>query len=163
MLGKKYAEYKKKGNPPVRVFMEKYAQDNFQRPFDQLNGHQQTRVWEEIIRSSGRDRPSETRIARILGAAGRALWVVAVGLAFYEIANAEHMGGEAMEQTGVLGGGFLGGAATGALVGGAFGTTGGPVAPVTVGLGVIVGGIAGAFLGEKAMKEMADWIFGPEE
>ncbi len=39
----------------------------------------------------------------------------------------------------------------------------GPVAPISVGLGVILGGIAGVLFGEKVMNEVADQIFGPEE
>ena len=86
-----------------------------------------------------------------------------MAIAFYEIANAEDKRREALEQTGALGGGALGGAGARMLVGAATGSLTGPAAPAAVTLGVVVGGFVGAYLGEEAMNQVADWIFGPRD
>lgn len=122
------------------------------RAFQELTGAQQRAVFEEVIESAGRSRPSVTqRIPRLRWAA-RGLWLASFAIAGYNIGTAENpwwqTGREAAGIAGGVGGGFAGGAAMGAA-GGIW------AGPIGVGVGIVVGGILGALLADRAYVEAA--------
>lgn len=142
-LGRSMAANLKARGVDLAPLMEKGAQSIFKKPFDQLDNAQQTRVYMEIVDSAGRARPSATRFAARAGAAGRALFVLGLGIAAYNIANANDPAWQTGREAAGIGGGFAGGAAGGAVAGLWFG-------PVGVAIGVVVGGVAGALIGDQA-------------
>ena len=86
--------------------------------------------------------------ARVLRNAGRATAAVGIGFEIVNIATTppEERGDEAMRAGGRVGGGFAGGAVTGAGLG-ALGAN-----PFTIGVGALIGGIAGSLAGEGIVE-----------
>ena len=102
---------------------------------------------------AGRANPGKTNVkvnasAKVMKYGGRALATIGCAVEVYNIASAleGERAGEAARATGRVGGGFVGGAATGAGLG-ALGAN-----PLTIGIGAIVGGIAGSFAGEGVVE-----------
>ncbi|AKJ06205.1 Putative membrane-associated [Archangium gephyra] len=122
------------------------------RPFQSLDGNQQRQVFQEVIESSGRSRPSVTQKIPRLRWAARGLWIATLAIAAYNIGTAENpwwqTGRETASVAGGLGGSFVGGAAMGAA-GGIW------AGPVGVAVGALVGGILGAMLADHAYVESA--------
>ncbi|WP_298467848.1 bacteriocin class II family protein [uncultured Erythrobacter sp.] len=113
------------------------------KTFSQLDNAQQTRVYLEVVESAGRPRASATRFAARAGAAGRALFLIGIGIAVYNIANAEDPAWQTGREVSNIAGGLGGSIAAGALAGVWLG-------PVGVAVGAFVGGVAGALLADQA-------------
>ncbi|AFU98515.1 hypothetical protein [Simiduia agarivorans] len=128
--------------------MNKYANSLFKKPFRLLNGAEKDRVFIEIVESAGRARPKVNAQAARLGVAGKALWVLAAGIAIYNISVADNKWKATGREAANLGGGFAGGAAGGALAGIWFG-------PVGVAVGVVIGGVIGAISADQVYVEIA--------
>ena len=117
-------------------------------------------IQEQILRQrqlsghvTGRNNPGKTNVklnanARVMKYSGRAMATVGFAIEIYNVASAPEgeRAGEAARAGGRIGGGFAGGAATGATLG-ALGAN-----PITVGAGVLIGGIIGSIIGEGAVE-----------
>jgi len=112
------------------------------KTFAQLDNAQQTRVYLEVVESAGRPRPAATKFAARAGAAGRALFLIGIGIAVYNIANAEDPAWQTGREASNIAGGIGGSIAAGALAGIWLG-------PVGVAIGAFVGGVAGALLADQ--------------
>ncbi|MDR7035620.1 MULTISPECIES: hypothetical protein [Methylobacterium] len=117
----------------VRLFGER-------ADFNRLDVSQRNQVFAEIVDSAGRSNPRVTGMMRGISRAGRALLVVSVAVAVYNIGTDPDHWAAARREGAILGGGIAGGAAGGALAGLACG----PGAPVCVTIGAFVGGTAAA-------------------
>lgn len=148
-LGRAIAEFVKREGLTLESLMEKYATRTFGTNFHNLTGPQQDQVFLEIVRAAGRDNPRITAISSQLGRAGTALLIIGIGISIYNVATAEDKLDAAGREGFGLAGGWLGGAAGGA----AAGLICGPGAPICSGIGIIVGGIIGAYGGTS----LWDW------
>jgi hypothetical protein len=106
--------------------------------FSRLSVAQQNAVYAAIVDSAGRSNPQITARMWRVSVAGRALLLVSVALAVYNIATAEDHVAAAQREGALLGGGIAGGIAGGALAG----LMCGPGAPVCVTVGAFLGGAA---------------------
>jgi hypothetical protein len=147
-LGRAMAKNLKAKGVALDDILEKLATKMHGKPFAELDNVKQTAVYMEVVESAGRARPSASRFAARAGAAGRALFILGIGLAVYNIANAEDKVWQTGRELAGMGGGFAGGAAAGALAGIWLG-------PIGVGIGVVVGGVAGALLSDQAYVAVA--------
>ncbi len=147
-LGRAMAKNLKAQGIELNPLLDKVAQKMFKRPFAQLDNVQQTAAYLEVVESAGRARPSATRFAGRAGAAGRALFILGIGLAAYNIANAEDKVWQTGRELANIGGGLAGSVAAGALAGVWFG-------PLGVAIGAFVGGVAGALISDGAYVEAA--------
>lgn len=150
-IGRAKAVSLKKTGLTLDELLNKYAQQKFKKPFAGLTAYEKNVVQLEIIESSGRPRQAVTAAAQRYSALGRALLVVTVGVAVYNIATAEDKVQAVAHEGAVIGGGFAGGAAGGAIAGLACG----PGAPVCVTVGVFVGGALGAMGTDASFR----WLF----
>lgn len=121
--------------------LAKKAGSMFGRGFDQLTTGQQNEVYRAVIEAAGRSNPRINVLMRRVSAAGRGLLVLSLGVAVYNVANAEDKVQAAKEEGAVLGGGIAGGA----LAGAASGLICGPGAPICSSITAFVGAVAGAF------------------
>ncbi|MEZ6134438.1 MAG: hypothetical protein R3C53_05965 [Pirellulaceae bacterium] len=127
--------------------VKKTADRKFSKAFEQLTKGQQDEVLIEIVESAGRANPRvSTKVARF-GSAGRALWVLSIAIAVYNIGTAEDKVDATQRELVTAGGGFLGGAAGGAAAGIWFG-------PLGVAVGVAVGGALGALMSDRAYVQI---------
>jgi hypothetical protein len=147
-IGKAMARQLKSKGVSFDAVLEKSAQSVFKKPFTQLNNAEQTTAYMEVVASAGRARPSASRFAARAGVAGRALFVLGIGLAVYNIANAEDKSWQTGREIASISGGFAGSVAAGALAGIWFG-------PLGVAIGAFVGGVAGALISDGAYVELA--------
>jgi hypothetical protein len=147
-IGRAWAEKMKLKGAPLEALLDKYAQARFGTAFEHLPSPSKTTVFLEIVEAAGRPQARATSIARGLGAAGRSLWLLSIGLAVYEVANADDKLAETVHQGTTLGAGFGGGA----LGGAAMGLACGPGAPICVALGAFAGGLIGAILADCAFQ-----------
>lgn len=144
-LGRAWAERLKARGAEFQALLDKYAKNKFGRAFALVSEAEQKAVLLEVLEAAGRPRPQATAAARRLGAFGRGLWVLSIGIAVYNIGTAEDKVQAAAREGVVLAGGFAGGA----LGGAAAGLACGPGAPVCVAVGALVGGVLGAILGDE--------------
>lgn len=147
-LGRSMAQRLKATGLDLDVVVGKASQKLFQKPFAQLDNVQQTAAYLEVVESAGRARPGPTKFAARAGVAGRALFVLGIGLAVYNIANAEAKVWQTGRELSNIGGGFAGSVAAGALAGIWFG-------PLGVAIGAFVGGVAGALMSDQAYVAIA--------
>ncbi len=146
-LGRSKAQALKSKGIAFEKLLEKYAQQKFGRPFNSLGKQQQNTVLLEVVESAGRANPKvSARVGRV-GAAGRALWVLTIAVAVYNIATASNKADAAAREGVTIAGGFAGGAAGGALAGIWFG-------PVGVAVGVAIGGVVGSLVADELYVEM---------
>lgn len=137
--------------PSGKKFFElemKYSLEKYNKTPELLSTAERNQVWLEIVKSSGRTDDVIDRLMRKLGPIGKRLIVLTVVISAYNVATADDKTEAAAHEAATLSGGFLGGAAGGAAAGAVVGVFCGPGAPlcepVTVGLGVFIGGIMGA-------------------
>lgn len=109
--------------------------------FKELSSSQKNKVFAEIVKSSGKSRPSINLTMSRFSRAGRSLIILSVALSVYEIAMAEDKIATTQRELAVTGAGIGGSIAGGALAGLACG----PGAPVCVTVGAFVGGALFAF------------------
>jgi len=136
-IGKAFAAMKKPDPGTFNTYVERYAQKLYGRPAGSLNQGEAARVFKSLIESSGRPNQAITRMGRHLGHLGRGVFVIAAGIAVYEIATSNDPAATAIETGVVATAGLAGSMATGA----AAGLVCGPGAPVCVSLGAFVGGV----------------------
>jgi hypothetical protein len=129
-------------------FKERFAG----KAFSTLTDSQKTEIYEEVIKSAGRNRTAVTQTIPRLRWAARGLWVATAAIAIYNIGTAEDPWWQAGREGANVGGGLLGSIAGGAAMGAAGGVWAGPIG---VGVGVLVGGILGAVLADHAYVEAA--------
>ena len=137
-IGRAVAEAEKATGKTIQQLMEHYAMKLRGRPFSQLSAAEQDLVFLEMVRASGRPNPRFSSSAARLGTVGKGLLVVTIAFAAYSIAESDRPGREAAKQGSTIAVGFLGSVAGGA----AAGFICGPGAPVCVGVGAFVGGLA---------------------
>jgi hypothetical protein len=137
-VGRAVAEAEKATGLTITQLMERYAKKLFKRNFAQLTAAEQDEVFIAIVRAAGRPNQGFTAAARNLGRVGRGLIVVSLAFSAYSVATSDRPGREAVKQGGTIGIGFLGSMAGGAVAGLACG----PGAPVCVGVGALIGGVA---------------------
>ncbi len=142
-LGRALAERIKAKGIPLDALLDGKAQRLFGRPFAELQGAERTTAYLEVVESAGRANPKYVTQAARVGAAGRALFLLSVGLAAYNIANAEDRAWQAGREGAGMGGGLGGSIAAGAVAGVWFG-------PVGIAIGAFVGGVAGALMADQA-------------
>jgi hypothetical protein len=146
-LGRAKAQALKAKGLAFEKLVEKYAQQKFKTDFHSLGKPQQDAVLLEIVDSAGRANPKVSARARGLGAAGRALWVLTIAVAVYNVSTSNNKVDTAAREGVNLAGGFAGGAAGGAMAGIWFG-------PVGVAIGVAIGGIVGSLVADELFVEM---------
>ncbi len=140
-VGRALAESMKAGGLTRETLLAKYSQDLFGKDFLSLTARQQDEVYAALVSAAGRSNPQvNARMAR-WSRIGRGLIVISIGVAVYTIATSDDPVAQAVEEAAIMGGGIAGGVAGGA----AAGLLCGPGAPICVGIGAVVGGIAGAF------------------
>src|SRR5262249_23551856 len=137
-VGRAMAEAEKAAGLTMEQLQARYASRLFGKDFGQLAAAEQDAVFVEIARAAGRPNPRFTALASKLGKAGKGLFVVSLAFAAYSVATSDRPGREAAKQGAGIGMGFLGSVGGGA----AAGLVCGPGAPVCVGVGALVGGIA---------------------
>jgi hypothetical protein len=147
-IGRAMAKNLKATGVKLDDLLEKVSQKMYKQSFSQLDNVQQTAAYLEIVDSAGRARPSASKFAGRAGAAGRALFILGIGVAFYNIANAEDKAWQTGREVANIGGGVAGSIAAGALAGVWFG-------PLGVAIGAFVGGVAGALISDGAYTEIA--------
>jgi hypothetical protein len=151
-LGRAIAESLKKEGLSFDKLLQRYAQKKFNLNFSTLSKVQQDSVYLEVVLASGRDRSSVSKLAPILGKAGRVFLVASIAISVYNVATAE----DKVNAAGKEGASILGGIAGGAAGGAAAGLICGPGAPICSGIGIFVGGAIGAFVASGGY----DWITG---
>lgn len=150
-LGRAISEAEKAAGLSFTQLLERYAVRLFGRPFAQLTAAQQDQVFAQITRAAGRPNARFTALARNLGRVGRGLLVVSFALATYSVVTSDRRGRELVRQGVGIGAGLGGAIAGGALAG--LGC--GPGAPICVGVGAFVGGIAFALGADVTF----DWLW----
>ena len=149
-IGRAAAEAEKAAGLTIEQLQTRYAARLFGKQFARLTAAEQDTVFLEIARAAGRPNPRFTALASRLGKVGKGLLVVSFALAAYSVVTSDRPGREAVKQGAEIGVGFLGSVATGA----GFGLACGPGAPVCVGIGAFIGGIAFALGTSLAF----DWL-----
>lgn len=146
-IGKAMAESLKFKGKTLNELVARYAMELYgtSADFNGLTREQKNAVYAKVVERSGISNPKvNLRMAR-LSAAARAIWVVSISLAVYNIATAEDKVQAAQKEVAYAGAGIAGGMAGGALAG----LMCGPGAPLCVGVGAFIGG-AMAALGLQA-------------
>ena len=146
-IGRAAAVLEKATGKTLEQLQAKYANQLFKTEFATLNAAQRDSVFLEIVRAGGRPNPKYTKLAARIGKAGKGVLIVSFAFAFYNVATSDRPGREAVKQSASIGAGILGGAAAGLACG--------PGAPVCVGVGALVGGIAVALGAER----LFDWLW----
>ncbi|MDA1016877.1 MAG: hypothetical protein O3A00_20765 [Planctomycetota bacterium] len=147
-LGKSVSEALKKQGKAVEELLNKYALDRFKKTFDSLDDAAKEEVFVEVIKAAGRDRKMATTLASRLKWGGRALVVLNIGIALYNIGSSESKAWSTGHELAKAGGGIGGGAAGGAIAGIWFG-------PVGIAVGAAVGGILGVVVADQTYIGMA--------
>lgn len=142
-VGRALAEQMKKKGLPLQKILDDLSDRLFSRSFSNLDNAQQTAVFMEVVESAGRPRPGADLFARRAGAAGRAMFLIGIGISVYNIANASDKSWQTGREAFNIGGGLAGSIGAGALAGVWFG-------PLGVAIGATVGGVAGALMADQA-------------
>lgn len=146
-LGRALARNLKANGLELDAILDKVSKRKFNgRTFAQLDNLEKTSAYLEVVESAGRPRPSANRAAARFGAAGKALFLLGIGIAVYNIANAQDPAWQTGREVSNIAGGIGGSIAAGALAGIWLG-------PVGVAIGAFVGGVAGALLADQAYIE----------
>jgi hypothetical protein len=146
-VGRAMAELEKATGKTLEELQAKYANQLFKTEFATLNAAQRDSVFLEIVRAGGRPNPKYTKLAARIGKVGKGVLIVSFAFAFYNVATSDRPGREAVKQGASIGAGILGGAAAGLACG--------PGAPVCVGVGALIGGIAVAL----GAEQLFDWLW----
>lgn len=141
---KKFDQLKSQG----RSVIDNYIKDSAKRGnpiFKSLETSQQNRVFYSILKGAGKTNAGFNAKIPYMKWGGRALVVVSVAYAGYEIYNAENKEKEIYRQGVTIGGGIAGGAGGGAIAGGICG----PGSPICSGIGILIGGAIGGYAAYK--------------
>ncbi|MEI5665259.1 hypothetical protein WBO78_07765 [Bosea sp. CCNWLW174] len=147
-VGRAMAKQLKAQGLPLDDILEKLSKRVHGKAFGQLDNAQQTAVYLELVESAGRARPSATKFAARAGAAGRGVFLLGLGLAAYNIANAKDKVWQTGREAAGMGGGIAGSVAAGAVAGIWLG-------PLGVAIGALVGGVAGALMSDQVYVAVA--------
>ncbi|KAJ8769818.1 hypothetical protein K2173_008224 [Erythroxylum novogranatense] len=119
------------------------------------------KVYNSIIRASGRGRITVNQVSKALGATGMAVLIFTAGIAVWDVFTSDNKLQTATESAaqvvGVVGGGTLGEFAATAL---AMGVLGAVASSVFVVVARIVGGFAGSYILGKFAVSLVDKVFG---
>lgn len=162
VMGRARAENLKASGKTIEQLIESTTSKKFPgRQFTDLSQAQRRQVFEAIIESSGRSRPSVTSAIPKWRLMGRACIAFTVGVSIYNIWTAENRVHAGLREGIALGGGVAGAAMAGA----ATGLVCGPGAPFCSTALFIVGGIMGALAADAAadrydaeLREFSDWL-----
>lgn len=161
-MGRAGAEKLKSGGKALETLIDEKTAKLFpNKRFSDLSKIQRRQVFESIIESSGKSRPSVTARIPRWRMVGRGLLLFTVAIATYNVWTAENKVHAGLKEGIVLGSGIAGGA----LAGAATGLVCGPGAPICSTALFIVGGIMGALAGSTAadyydeeLLEFAEWL-----
>ena len=137
------AEKLKEKGLSLNSLIAKYTLQLFGKDADFLclKPEQQNAVYAKVLERSGFSNPQVNLWMSRLSVAGRALWVISISLATYNVAVSEDKV-ESIKKEGTLAGGSIaGGMAGGAIAG----LMCGPGSPVCVGVGAFVGGVMAVY------------------
>lgn len=140
-VGRARAQKMKAQGLTLEALIERHAREMFGKPPAALSPAERERVMRRILQGVARARPGVSRDIARLGRLGRGLFWLSIGIALYDVATAEDPAQQAVEEGAVLGAGFAGSVAGGAVAG----LVCGPGAPICVTVGVVVGGAFFAF------------------
>lgn len=161
-VGRSGSEKLKSGGKALEVLIDKKSSKLFpNKRFADLTKAQRRQVFEAIIESSGKSRPSVTARIPRWRMVGRGLLLFTAAIAIYNVWTAENKVHAGLKESIVLGGGVAGGAVAGA----ATGLVCGPGTPICSTVLFIIGGIMGALAGsttadhyDAELLEFAEWI-----
>lgn len=120
--------------------LESKSKKLYARRFNTLSKPEQSKVYLEVVYSSGRDNSVASSSIKYLGKAGRLFLILSLGLVTYDVYHAKDRKKALVYNAAI----FSGSAATSAAGGGAAGLACGPGAPICVTIGIFIGGIIGA-------------------
>jgi 23S rRNA maturation mini-RNase III len=159
--GRKYVESKKKSGLSLETLEKYYGEGLFKQKFSDLTPKQKDEVYKTIIDASGRDRPKFTSATKKMKIMGRVCILVTGVLAVQAVYSAENRPKETIRQGAIIGGGAVGGAA-GGLAASAFCGPGAWVCAIGF---ILLGGISGGFIADKAvdiydeeLEEFTRWM-----
>ena len=139
---------------PFEYYLNKNSQELFNKPYQSLTTEQKERVLIKLVEKAGKSNSDVSVKAKFFGMAGRALLIVTLAVAVYNVIEAEDKERQALKEGATLGGGIAGGIAGGAAV---FAIASNPAGWV-VGLATLVG----AALTGVGTSEVFDY-FWPEK
>jgi hypothetical protein len=128
----------------------KYAQQIFQKAFEDLTTTERNTVFLEIVRAAGRPNAEWTLWATRLGRTGKAFILVSAAFVVWDVATSDNKVRTAEKDTSSLSAGLLGSVAGGAAAGLACG----PGAPICVAVGAFVVGALFAYGSDVTF----DWL-----
>jgi len=132
-----------------QYYLDKNAQNRYQKSFADLTPEEAKQVAIDTISSAGRANPKVTELMRRAGMVSKGVIVVAAAVSVYSVATAQdwetELGKQVVSWSGAIAGGELG-VGVGTLVGGP--------------IGAILGGIAGSILAGLGADALANWFFG---
>lgn len=134
------------GRAPGHTFaslLESKSIEVFRKSFSALNESEQAAIYLRIVQSAGRGNAIESAFANTLGNVGRRLFLVSLGVAVYEIYEAEDKSRETVRQGALAGASAIGG--WGAGVGAVASDLCAATAPICVGVAALLGGLLFAF------------------
>lgn len=141
---KLFNELKSKGRSAIDNYVKASAKQG--NPiFNSLDTSQKNRVFYSILKGSGKTNSGFNSKIPYMKWGGRAIVVLSIAYAGYEIWNAENKEKEIYRQGATIGGGIAGGAGGGA----AAGAICGPGSPICSGVGIIIGGAIGGYAAYK--------------
>lgn len=135
-------------------YLNKYAQQQFGRPFLQLSETERGSVYYAVIESAGRDNARVTAATAKMQALGKSLILFTAVLAVGQIVRAKDKVKEAARQGSIIAAGMIGGAAAGAAVSFICGPAEPICAVATVAIGSNLGGMAGQVLFDFYQDEL---------
>lgn len=153
--GRAIAKSMKGKGRELQYLLDKYASAVFKKTFTQLTQEEKSVIYYEVIKSSGRSKDVVTTVMPKLAKAARVCIFITVGLALYEIAQAENPQKEAIRQTVEIGGGVAG-AAVGTYAGILASGFCGPGAPLCAAGVILIGLLGGGLIGQEAASRAMD-------
>jgi hypothetical protein len=135
-------------------YLNKYAQQQFGRPFMDLSAAERGSVYYAVIESAGRDNARVTATAAKMQLLGKSLILFTAILAVGQIVHAKDKVREVARQGSIIAAGMIGGAAAGAAVSFVCGPAEPICAVATVAIGSNLGGMAGQVLFDFYQDEL---------
>jgi hypothetical protein len=151
---------KKADGRTLQSLFDRYSERLFGKPYTSLSASEQSKVYYTILEAAGRDDATFTKGTQKMLIMGKIGTLVTAALAAYQILNAENKPKETARQGIVIGGG----AAGGMLAGLGVSAICGPGAPFCAIAVVLIGSIAGGFVGgavadslDEELEEFSHW------
>lgn len=137
-----YVRSLKKDGLTLAELIERHGREMFGKAPAELTAAERERVMRRILEGAARSRPSVNAAALRLARLGRGLVALSIGIAVYNVWQADDPARQAVKEGAVLGAGVAGSALGGIVAGSLFC---GPAAFVCMGVGVLVGGALFSF------------------